>query len=151
MLAAGLGFGAATSVLNHVPILGAVAAVVGSGVGWGAIGVAAAMGAALRYPSVGWLPRAALVAAFYVGACLAYYVWDWLYSIPGTLALRQEVRSGAVPDPGVPGALSLVPDLGEWIFWSASGVPAALLVTGIAHVLLRLLPVPRGTAASGDG
>jgi len=148
MLLAGLGFGAATSVLNQFPILGSVAAVVGSGAGWGAIGVAAAMVLGVRCPAASWLPRAAVVAAFYVGACLTYYVSDWLFSIPGTLMLREDVRSGAVPDPGVPGGLDLVPDLGEWVLWSTVSVPAALLVSGIATVLLRYSKSPRAKSPS---
>lgn len=148
MLLAGLGFGAVASVLNHLPILGSVAAVVGSGAGWGAIGVAAAMVIGVRCPAASWLPRAAVVAAFYVGACLTYYVSDWLFSIRGTQMLRADVRSGAVPDPGVPGGLDLVPDLGEWVLWSTVSVPAALLVSCIATVLLRYSKSPRAKSPS---
>ncbi len=136
-LEAGLALGLATSFLNHAEVLGAVAAVFGSGVAWGAFGLVAASVLAVRYPSVGWLRRAGAVALFYLGACLTYYLTDWLFSIASTLRLREDVRSGRIPDPGPGGGLSVVPDLVEWLLWSALSIPAALLVSGITCVLIH--------------
>ena len=136
-LEAGLVLGIATSLLNHAQGLGPVAAVLGSGAAWGAFGLAASLVVAVRYPRVGWLRRAGAVALFYLGACLTYYLTDWLFSIPSTLRLREDVRSGLIPEPRPGDDLSVVPDLGEWLLWSAVSIPAALLVSGTATLLLH--------------
>ena len=141
-LLAGLVLGVTTSLLNHSQDFGSVAAVYGSGVGWAGFGIAAALLLGERHARVGWLHRTGAVAVFYLGACLTYYLADWIFSIPGTLRLRDDIRSGRVPDPGLGDALNLAPDLGEWLLWSALSIPAAFLVSGIAYVLLRWARLP---------
>lgn len=150
-LSAGLVLGIATSVLNHADALGPVAAVFGSGAAWGVFGVAAALLLGVRHPRVIWLRRAGAVALFYLGACLSYYLADWLFSIPSTLRLREEIRSGRLPDPGPANGLSLVPDPGDWFFWSTVSIPAAFLVSGIASMLLVSFHWVRPTGRPGDG
>lgn len=136
-LGAGLALGVTTSLLNHAQVLGSVAAVYGSGVAWGAFGIVAALLLGVRRARVGWLPRAGAVTVFYLGACLTYYLTDWLFSIPSTLRFQEDIHSRRLPAPRLGDGSNLAPDLGEWLLWSVLSIPAALLVSGIAYVLLR--------------
>lgn len=131
----GLAFGATSSVLNHLPAVGPLAAAVGVGAGWFVFGVAAALVIAVRHPTLQWGLRTAVVAVQYVMACTCYYVADWLFARPALRRLQEEVRAGTLPDPG---GISLAPDWQEWLFWSAASVPAAVLTTGVTWLLLRL-------------
>ena len=134
----GLFFGASGSVLNHVSAVGPLAAVVGSGAGWFVAGVAAAAVLRARHSRTPWPARAAVVALQYALACASYYLSDWLYALPALRRLQEDVRAGRVPDPG---PFNLAPDWPEWLFWSATAVPAGLLatatVTGVAGLARR--------------
>lgn len=140
-------FGAACSVLNHIPAARLLAVATGLGVSWFAFGVVVAVVLAVRHPRMGWAVRATVAATAYGWACLAYYLSDWLFAVPGMLRLREQVRAGTLPDPG---GLSLVPDWQEWLFWTAAGVPAALVCTGVAALWVRQVrtrrrPPPQGS------
>lgn len=133
----GLLFGAFGSVLNHVSAAGPLAAVVGIGAGWFAAGVGAAAVLLARHPLAHWAVRAGVVAAQYALACTSYYLADWLYALPALRRLQDDVREGRLPDPG---GITLAPDWQEWMFWSATAVPAGVAATatvGAAAWLVR--------------
>lgn len=133
-VSAGLAFGAATSVLNHIPALGLLSAVIGSGAGWMLAGVGFAAVVA-RWRPVHWLGRSVVTAAFYLGACFSYYVCDWGFTLPGEMRLRDDIAAGRIP---APAGTSLAPDVSEWLFWSAASIPAAVVATLLVAALQRL-------------
>jgi hypothetical protein len=128
---AGLAFGAATSALNHVSALSLPAAVIGSGAGWMLAGVTVAAVVA-RWCPTHLLGRSVMAAAFYLGACFAYYVCDWGFALPVEMRLRDDVSAGRIPPPA---GASLGFDVSEWLFWSLVSIPAAVGATLLVAAL----------------
>lgn len=140
-VAVGLGWGIATSVLNHIQLAGIIAALAGSGAGWLAAGVLAALSLARASPGQarGWWAYTGGVVCFYLAACSGYYLTDWLATLPGVWMLRDDVHAGRVPAPASGVRMSASFDWGEWLVWSVASVPAALLAACLAHGLLTLV------------